>query len=419
MTMPPIPAALRKHKAGVFLIGLQIALTLAIVCNIVFIVGQRAQRIQRPTGLIEDNLFLITQQYVGAPGGSDPASLGKLDAMQLTDLASLRALPDVQSATPVNSLPLLRESSVLGVSLKPGQARAMTDANVFNGDEQMLSTLGLRLIAGRNFTSTDVQRYSSVSKTVAPVVMVTKALADRLFPHGGAVGKSIYLDGSTVPSTITGMVARMLTANADGADAYAWDSILLPGRIDDASTMYAVRARPGRIQQAMREARKTLFKVDPLRIIPPGRYDQSGIHSFAQIRSMGYALDMFIEHTLSMICVILLGVTGVGITGLTSFWVNQRRKQIGIRRALGARRIDIMRYFQIENLVIAGGACIAGGVLAIGINLALLHVFAMDRMPVWYVMAGVAVVMLLGQIAVFMPARRASNVPPVVATRSV
>ncbi len=120
-----------------------------------------------------------------------------------------------------------------------------------------------------------------------------------------------------------------------------------------------------------------------------------------------------------MICVILLGVTGVGITGLTSFWVNQRRKQIGIRRALGARKIDILRYFQIENLVIAGGACIAGVVLAIGINLALLHAFAMDRMPVWYVIAGVAVVMLLGQIAVFMPARRASNVPPVVATRSV
>ncbi|HEX7370778.1 MAG TPA: FtsX-like permease family protein, partial [Rhodanobacteraceae bacterium] len=94
-------------------------------------------------------------------------------------------------------------------------------------------------------------------------------------------------------------------------------------------------------------------------------------------------------------------------------------KQIGIRRALGATKRDILRYFQLENLLIAGGGCVVGVALAIGINLALLKAFQMDRMPVWYVIVGVAVILLLGQLAVFAPARRASNVPPVVATRSV
>ncbi|NUR23323.1 MAG: peptide ABC transporter permease, partial [Frateuria sp.] len=69
MNLHPMIAALRKHKAGVVLIALQIALTLAIVCNAIFIIGQRVQRVNRPTGLDENNLMLVSQQWVGAPSG--------------------------------------------------------------------------------------------------------------------------------------------------------------------------------------------------------------------------------------------------------------------------------------------------------------------------------------------------------------
>ena len=157
MITSPILAALRKHKAGVFLIGLQIALTLAIVCNILFIVGQKVERIQRPTGLVENNLFMITQNYVGAPSGTGAAAVEKLDAMQRTDLAALRDLPDVQSATPVNTLPLLRNVDMAHVSLQPDQAHPTTRANLFTGDQDLLSTLGLQRIAGRDFTRADVR----------------------------------------------------------------------------------------------------------------------------------------------------------------------------------------------------------------------------------------------------------------------
>jgi putative ABC transport system permease protein len=112
-------------------------------------------------------------------------------------------------------------------------------------------------------------------------------------------------------------------------------------------------------------------------------------------------------------------ITGAGIIGLTSFWVGQRRKQIGIRRALGATRRDILRYFQTENLLIAGAGVVAGAVLAVGLNLWMMRQLAMDRMPLPYVLAGVVVLLLLGQGAVFAPARRASRVSPVEATRSV
>lgn len=420
MNLPPILAALAKHKAGVFLIGVQIALTLAIVCNIIFIVGLKVERIHRPTGLVEHNLFMISQTFVGAPTGDDAASRKKLDSQQLMDLATLRGLPDVQYATPIVSLPLLRNRWGGTVMTAPDPPHRMARINVFTGDQQALQTFGLQLVAGRNFTSAEINQSSSLGKIAPSVVIVTQALGENLYPHGDAVGKPIYVDGNTKPSTIVGVVARMLISDGDGPESIAWNSLLIPLRVDQASTMYAVRSKPGRMHEAMREARKALFKLDPMRVVPDGgRYLPEGIRTFAQVRAWGYAADLFMVQVFTLICVILLLVTGIGMAGLTSFWVGQRHKQIGIRRALGATRRNILHYFQIENLVIAGGGCAVGVVLAIGINLALLKAFQMERMPVWYVITGVLVILALGQLAVFMPARRASNVPPVVATRSV
>jgi putative ABC transport system permease protein len=119
------------------------------------------------------------------------------------------------------------------------------------------------------------------------------------------------------------------------------------------------------------------------------------------------------------VALILLCVTAAGIVGLTSFWVGQRHRQIGVRRALGARKADILHYFQIENLLIAGAGVLLGVVLALGLNLWLMTHYEMSRIPVFYVFTGVLAMLALGQVAVFAPARRASNVPPVVATRSV
>ncbi len=145
MTIHPILAALRRHKSGVVLISMQIALTLAIVCNAIFIIGQRIERVNRPTGIDESDLFVVSQQWVGAPSGDDPASVDKLDNMLKEDLAALRALPDVASVATINSLPLLNSSWNGELSLKPGasQSKGKTRTTFYFGDEQVLSTLGL------------------------------------------------------------------------------------------------------------------------------------------------------------------------------------------------------------------------------------------------------------------------------------
>ncbi|MBD8871561.1 FtsX-like permease family protein [Rhodanobacter sp. DHB23] len=416
MTIHPMISALRKHKAGVVLIALQIALTLAIVCNAVFIIGQRIQRVNRPTGLNEQDLFLVSQQWVGAPAGDDADSIQKLDALQREDLATLRALPDVESVTPTNSLPLLNSSWNGSASINAdakligGNART----TYYFGDENFLRTLGLHLVAGRDFNAGDVINKGFRNTTEPGMILVTKALGDKLFPKGDALGKVIYLDGSGTPSTIIGEVERLqVPATGGWVSAFTWNATIEPVRLNANFSRYAVRARPGRLQAAMREVTPALYKANPMRVL-----DDDSVKSFADIRKEAYRADVGMAALMGVICLILLGVTAAGIVGLTSFWVGQRHRQIGVRRALGARKADILHYFQMENLLIAGIGAVAGVALAIGLNLLLMKHYEMDRMPVLYVLAGVAMVLALGQGAVFAPARRASNVPPVVATRA-
>jgi putative ABC transport system permease protein len=419
MTLHPILAALRKHKAGVVLISLQIALTLAIVCNAVFIIGQRIERVNRPTGLDESNLFLVSQQWVGAPSGDDTGSVDKLDSLQLTDLAALRSMPGVASVAPINSLPLLNSSWNGAVDHKPGNAGEGsfngTRTTYYFSDEHALSTLGLRLVAGRNFTAADVNHRGFRDQGEPSLVILTKALGDKLFPKGDALGKVIYLNGATTPTTIIGMVERMqVPGTGSWTNDFVWNATLVPTRLDANFSRYAVRTKPGQMDAVMRAMTPALYAVNPLRVL-----DDDSVRSFADIRDRAYRADRGMAILMGVVALILLCVTAAGIVGLTSFWVGQRHRQIGVRRALGARKIDILHYFQIENLLIAGTGVVIGVLLAVGLNMWLMSHYEMTRIPVLYVLTGVLAMLAIGQAAVFVPARRASNVPPVVATRAV
>ena len=415
MTVHPILASPRRHKAGVILITLQIALTLAIVCNAIFIIGQRIERVNRPTGIQENDLIRISQAWVGAPSGDDAASIEKLDALQRTDLDTLRSLPDVQEAAASDSLPLQGSIWSGELALTPDQTGVTAAAAYYYGDEHLRSTLGLRLIAGRDFHAGEILHHTIRSPEVSPVIIVSKSLAEKLFPHGDALGKTVYKDGKSSPSVIVGIVERLQTPTlSTWGNNWVYNSVLEPVRLDGTSANYAVRARPGREQAVIPEARKALLAVNPMRVMPV----TWGIQSFSEIRAKAYRADRGMALLMGVLCVILLCVTAAGIVGLTSFWVGQRHRQIGVRRALGARRIDILHYFQIENLLIAGAGVMLGVLLAVSLNLWLMAHYEMPRMPLAYVLAGVVAMLAIGQASVFVPARRASSVPPVVATRA-
>ncbi len=415
MNLHPMIAALRKHKAGVTLIALQIALTLAIVCNAIFIIGQRVERVNRPTGLDESHLLTVTQLWVGAPGDTDPAAIDTLDAMLREDLAALRALPGVESVTPINSLPLVGSSWNGGVSASPDDT-LLGDimSTYYFGDEQTMSTLGLKLVAGRAFTPADVGHMGFRNQRDVPIAIISQDLADRLYPQGDALGKPLYMNANTSPTTIIGIVERLQSPGTGSwANTFAYNATLIPLRLNSTFSRYAIRARPGQLDAVMRAVAPALYEVNPLRVI-----DEDEIKSFAQIRRQAYRGDVGMAILMGVICLILLAVTAAGIVGLTSFWVGQRTRQIGIRRALGATRGQILRYFQMENFLIATLGIAVGMLLAFALNQILMSHYELPRLPLAYLPVGALTLWLLGQIAVFGPARRAAAVPPAIATRS-
>lgn len=412
MRVHPILAALRRHKVAVLLMVLQIALTLGIVSNATFIIGQRIERVNRPTGLDENDLIRISQQWAGTTNGDDASSVEQRDALQQADLEVLRKLPDVLSVAASTSIPLRGALTTGHLTMTADQKGISVRAAYYYGDQYLRPTLGLHLIAGRDFHADEIRH--GPPRPDSPVIIVSKPVADQLFPNGNALGQAVYQDGKL--ATIVGIVEQLQASTVwKGNDSWAYNSVLEPVRADGSYVGYVVRTRPGREQAALRKVRDELFALNPMRIMPD---TWGGIHPFSEIRARAYRADRGMALLMGLVCVILLCVTAAGIVGLTSFWVGQRYRQIGVRRALGARRIDILRYFQIENLLIAGGGAVSGALLAFGLNEWLMTHYETTRLPVPYVAIGVLAMLVLGQAAVLVPARRASNVPPVVATRS-
>jgi putative ABC transport system permease protein len=410
LQIQPILVALRRHRAGTLLIALQIALTVAIVCNALFIIQQRMGNLSERSGVDEANVFVIANQW------AIERSTQEVDAQVRADMAALRQLPSVRDAAPASGYPLSGGGWDNFVTLTPDQVKPTTDSAVYAGDEHLLDTLGSRLVAGRNFRPDEVLMVGTQQSIIPPVAIVSKALADRLFPDGSALGKSFYAMSAT-PSTIVGIVDVLHRPGTSRWNKiYAGQSLIWPIRPDDARGIYyIVRAKPGQLVAAMRAAPKALFAQDRMRMISP----KDGVLDDAQIRHRAYDSDRGMAILMGIISVVLLAITAAGIVGLTSFWVGQRRKQIGVRRALGATRGDILGYFLTENLLIGIGGVLIGAVLAIGINLWMVTQFEMARLSLAYVVAGVVVLLLLGQGAVLAPALRASRVSPVEATRSV
>jgi len=164
-----------------------------------------------------------------------------------------------------------------------------------------------------------------------------------------------------------------------------------------------------------RSVAKTLYDVNRMRVLP----EKYGVRTFEMVRSRAYEKDRGMAILMSVVCAVLLAITAAGIVGLSSFWVGQRRKQIGVRRALGARRSDILSYFMTENFLIALAGVVVGVVLAIGMSQWMFTHFEMQRLSFTYILVGVVALLALGQAAVFAPALKASKVSPVEATRSV
>jgi putative ABC transport system permease protein len=403
----PILSTLRRHRAAAALIVLEIAFTCAIVCNAVFLIRERLARMDRPSGVAESELVRV--QLTGIGTGTDAR------AATAQDLAALRSIPGVKSAANVNMVPFGNSSWNTDISNKPDDSNRPVNVAMYMGSEDLVETLGVRLIAGRDFNPDEYVDFDDVQalKADIPSVIVTRAVAEKLYPGQSALGKPLYVWGKE-PQTVVGIIERIARPNeAGGTKSGREYAMILPVTMPYTyGGNYLMRVDSSRRSEVLAAADASLDRVDPNRIILNRQtFDQIRFKYFRQDRSMAYLL--------AGVSIALLIITALGVVGLASFWVQQRTRQIGIRRALGATRGDILRYFQTENFILATMGIILGMGLAYGINLWLMSKYHVPRLPAEFLPIGASLLWLLGQVAVLGPALRASLIPPAIATRTV
>jgi putative ABC transport system permease protein len=408
MEIRPILSSLLRNKTGALLIAAQVALSLAIVANALYIIQDRVARTQRASGVGDEH----TQIRIAAVPTKDPDTPEAKIELQKRAEDALRAVPGVAAVALTNQLPLTTSGWNMGLSLDPKQPESTSNTALYFGPDSLVNLLQLKLVEGRDFTQDDVE-YIDPDKTqdLGKIAIVSQTLAKKLFPTGTAVGKTVYIGTGpqALPFQIVGVVEKLQSPWAQNGERGELSTILANRRVDT-YLHFGIRAEPGQRDRVMKDAETALTKIPGVMIIKTESMDDN--------RHDLYRNDHAIAWMLATVTVLLLLVTSSGIVGMATLWVNQRRKQIGVRRALGARKVDILRYFITENFLITSGGVVAGLVLAVALNQLLVSQLELTKLPIAYLAVGSVVLWLVGIAAVYAPAWRASSISPAIATRS-
>ena len=399
----PIASALWRNRTGAILVAFQIAIGLAVLVNAVYVVKQRVEKIGRPTGMDTANMV-----WVASAGFAKDYDY---EAATRDDLAVLRGLPGVKAASLFSNIPLSGGGSSNGFQAKPGEVspKETIEGNNYDVDEQAIAALGVKLIAGRPFEASEILPPSETYE-MSPQAIVTRAFAKEMFPKDpNPLGKTFY-DGLSKPIVIVGIMEHMQGAWV-GWDKL--DNIVLFPRLKNGPTgIYLVRTEPGRRDAVMRDIEAKLGDSNPGRLL-------RWVRPFDYFINQSYLDDRNMAIFLVSVTSALLAITALGIFGLATFNVSTRIRQIGTRRAVGARKLDIVRHFLVENWMVTTAGIVAGCGAALGIGYWISVKYELPRLDLYYLVGGVLAIWLIGLAAALQPARRASGISPAVASRTV
>jgi ABC-type antimicrobial peptide transport system permease subunit len=248
----------------------------------------------------------------------------------------------------------------------------------------------------------------------ADVVVLGHDVNHALFPNDSAIGKQVLIDGSTY--TVIGVFEKKKNNTLGGGD----DDVIVPYRTyrkrypaDDEHFISAM-ASPGVKAQAEDQIRGLLRLR---RRVPPNKPDSFGISSAEQIGQQ--FRDILAQTFVLIVGVVSVGllVGGVGVMNIMLMSVTERTREIGVRKAIGARKRDISMQFITEAVTLTGSGGVIGVLLSLGTTTVLHAVHFPSLVPVWAVVVAVAVACSVGLFFGIYPAMKAAKLDPVIALR--
>jgi putative ABC transport system permease protein len=421
MDIGPIFRAMQRNKLRFGLVVFEIALTLAIVANCVTMILDARSKMTRPSGFDDENLVTVRSTPFDPAFKED----GYLDNSVKQDLDALRGLSGVRSASNTRFLPWQGGGSSTEMRAA-GSTGDMLRTQIYSADEKTFETLGVQIVEGRALTrdewERDALRLRELNKIVREKgqdgrpkdkftqdVVISQAFGKLAFGEGSSLGK--MLEDSD------GDLYRVVGVIDNFYNPYGWPIheyvVFYPNmsRSYNAGAAFLVRTEPGQAAALTKALEAKLVAANAGRNIT--------IRTLEDVKSQYFVGQRITVTAMTWVVVLLVFVTSLGIVGLASFSVTERTRQIGTRRALGARQRDILRHFLLENWLLTTMGLAFGIMLAYGLNFGLVSIVQDAKLQWPLVAGGVVFLWTAGLLATLGPALRASRIAPALATRNV
>ncbi|MEP0354894.1 MAG: FtsX-like permease family protein [Paraglaciecola sp.] len=403
LSIKHICSILLRQKYTVLILVLQIALATAVLSNGLFIALERYKTVHTSSGLDELNSFFLTSS-----GFTD--SFNPKNSIQ-ADLAKIRALPEVVNVVKTNSFPYSETGDEFGLTIEQDNQNPVNAAS-YKLDEHGLETFGLELIAGQNFTKNQVTWQSEHDKKFAAQILLTARTAVALFnteDWQSIIGKPIFIDNNQIV-TVIGIIKKLHGPWAKSE--HLEHSFITPSVVTHNSSRYFIRVKPGLLEDMMNHIAHALSLHDKQRVIRK-------VTSLSEAKKQVFGADLAALSIVFTVMGALSLVVALGIMGASSLKVFKQTKQIGIRRALGANKFDILRHYLLENLMVTTMGILLGVFFAVTLNVLLVNHYGFSKLPIMYLVAAALVMYLLNILATLKPISNAIRITPVTATQSI
>jgi len=279
----------------------------------------------------------------------------------------------------------------------------LRDVKFFISNENLGNTLALALLEGRFLTKDDQLDFG---RNEPGNVVITNSLKKALYGDDSALGQE------TNNGRIVGVVKDIMLDPTIPVDKQygVFDNrameFIFTGRF------YLLRVTPGQVEAVRNKVSDTILAVQAER-------DIYRIITIAEHMKRFYSHDKGLAQLFLLLCGLMIFVTAISSYAYSQFHISRQKKYIGIRRALGARKKDILLYVLTENWLVYSIGCTLGLVMALGFNILLSQYISLSKPDIMLFILASVVIFVAGTIATLIPAIKTSNIPPVIATRTV
>jgi putative ABC transport system permease protein len=386
--------ALRANKLRAVLTSIGVIIGSASIVLVVTIALTSRKYVISQIEAVGSNL--IWADVVKTPDKVQPLSY----QLTLADMEAARTIPNVTAVAGLADIPM--------TVIVRGQARAVRLIGVTEGYQQIRRLLVPR---GRYFDAEDMQASSKVC-------LITRELAEEVFGVDNPIGRSLRMGELTF--TVIGVFHER--ASTYGMTEIQKESVLIPLQLirdytgdEDTilSTLYAQASDPEQVSHVEHQLERLLRSSHPAE----AEYE---VFTLVAILSAARSISFGLTVVLVLFAFVAMVISGIGIMNIMLVTVRERTREIGVRRAIGAQRKEIMAQFLIEALLISGGGAVIGILIGLAIPVAVQQLLPGNlRVPISTASVIVAflVATLTGVFFGWLPANQAAKLDPVESLR--